>query len=132
MNLHSLSLWKRSYVPEREPTIFNQYGDKVETNWIQERCNQLALLDTFYGALKPQESLCFFYAKRTPLSEQSSRVIIGVGRVLSVGMATEYNYSLKSPPLRCVLMIITLEQLLKQRLGNYSRQFVQALLVLML
>ena len=61
------------------------------------------MLDTFFGALRPEESLCFFYAKRTPLSEQSRRVIVGVGRVLSVGEATEYGYAGENPPLRCVL-----------------------------
>ncbi len=85
------------WVPEREPTL------KFETAWAQARDNQIAILDTFYGALRPKESLCFFYAKRTPLSEQSRRVIVGVGRVLSVGQAVEYQYSRKNPPLRSVL-----------------------------
>ena len=91
------------WVPEREPEILNQHGKEIETNWIQERDNQLAVLDTFFGALRPEESLCFFYAKRTPLSEQSRRVIVGVGRVLSVGDAVEYKVTVKRPPLRCVL-----------------------------
>jgi ATP-dependent exoDNAse (exonuclease V) alpha subunit len=91
------------WVPDREPDIRNRSGKKVETAWVQERENQLALLDTFFGALRPKESLCFFYAKRTPLSEQSRRVIVGVGRVLSVGEASEYEYTVKNPPLRCVL-----------------------------
>lgn len=91
------------WVAKREPDIRNRDGKVVTTDWVQERKNQLALLDTFFGALRPQESLCFFYAKRTPLSEQSRRVIIGVGRVLSVSEATEYVYKTKSPPLRCVL-----------------------------
>jgi hypothetical protein len=94
---------KLGWVPDREPDIRNRNGHQVETNWVQERENQLALLDTFFGALRPEESLCFFYAKRTPLSEQSRRVIIGVGRVLSVGDPTEYAYKTKKPPLRCVL-----------------------------
>jgi hypothetical protein len=94
---------KVGWVPEREPDIRNHQGKEVETDWIQERENQLALLDTFFGALRPEDSLCFFYAKRTPLSEQARRVIVGVGRVLSVGEATEYVYSVESPPLRCVL-----------------------------
>ena len=94
---------KLGWVPEREPDIRNISGNPVNTNWIQEKDNQLALLDTFFGALRPEESLCFFYAKRTPLSEQSRRVIIGVGRMLSVGEATEYDYTVKNPPLRCVL-----------------------------
>ena len=94
---------KIGWVPDREPDIRNHQGNQVETAWVQERKNQLALLDTFFGALRPEESLCFFYAKRTPLSEQSRRVIVGVGRVLSVGEATEYAYEVKNPPLQCVL-----------------------------
>jgi ATP-dependent exoDNAse (exonuclease V) alpha subunit len=94
---------KLGWVPEREPVIRDRNGKEVDTDWVQERDNQLALLDTFFGALRPGESLCFFYAKRTPLSDQSRRVIIGVGRVLSVGEATEYNYHVPNPLLRCVL-----------------------------
>ena len=94
---------KIGWVPDREPDIRNHQGKEVETDWVQERENQLALLDTFFGALRPEESLCFFYAKRTPLSEQSRRVIVGVGRVVSVGEATEYAYKDEKPPLRCML-----------------------------
>ena len=83
--------------PSRSPNC------PFETAWVQQRDNQLAILDTFFGAVRPEESLCFFYAKRTPLSEQSRRVIIGVGRVLSVSGATEYAYDTPEPPLRCVL-----------------------------
>lgn len=94
---------KIGWVPDREPDIRNNRGKQVETAWVQERENQLALLDTYFSALRPEESLCFFYAKRTPLSEQSRRVIIGVGRVLSVGGHTEYAYKGERRPLRCVL-----------------------------
>jgi len=94
---------KIGWVPDREPDIRNYQGNQVETAWVQERENQLVLLDTFFGALRSKKSLCFFYAKRTPLSEQSRRVIVGVGHVLSVGEATEYAHKSKSPPLRCVL-----------------------------
>ena len=94
---------KIGWVLDREPDIRNHQGNQVETAWVQERDNQLALLDTFFGALRPEESLCFFYAKRTPLSEQSRRVIVGVGRALSVGEATEYTYKVENPPLHCSL-----------------------------
>ena len=94
---------KIGWESDREPDIRNRDGKEVETDWVQERENQLVLLDTFFSALQPAESLCFFYAKRTPLSEQSRRVIVGVGRVLSVGEATEYAYKGSNPPLRCVL-----------------------------
>lgn len=85
------------FQPDREPKL------PFSTAWIQEKGNQLAVLDTFFGAVTPGDSLCFFYAKRTPLSEQSRRVIVGVGRVLSVGEPVEYVTRQKSPPLRCVL-----------------------------
>ena len=84
------------WIADREPDLKNKWGESVETAWVQERENQLVMLDTFFGALRPEESLCFFYAKRTPLSEQTRRVIVGVGRVLSVGDPTEYAYSVPS------------------------------------
>ena len=82
---------KLGFVPDREPEIRNRNGTLANTAWIQERGNQLVLLDTFFSAIRPEESLCFFYAKRTPLSEQSRRVIVGVGRVSGVGEATEHR-----------------------------------------
>jgi len=47
--------------PDREPVIHNRFGKEVETDWVQERDNQLALLDTFFSAVRPEESLCFIY-----------------------------------------------------------------------
>ena len=91
------------WIPEREPDIRSRQGKRVATTWVQEGENQRALLDTFFSALRPHESLCFFYAKRTPLSDQSRRVIVGVGRVLSVGEPTEYESNIESPPLRAIL-----------------------------
>lgn len=88
---------KLGWMPDREPKL------AFDTAWLQERENQLVMLDTFFSGLRPEESLCFFYAKRTPLSEESRRVIVGVGRVLSVGQPTEYSYSVANPPLRCML-----------------------------
>lgn len=66
---------------------------KFGSGWVQERDNQAALLDRFFSFIKPEESLCFFYAKRTPLSEETRRVLIGVGRVEHVGQAVEYDYA---------------------------------------
>jgi hypothetical protein len=59
-------------------------------------------LDTFFGALRPETSLCFFYAKRTPLSENSRRIIVGIGRVKGVGASTYYAYESKGA-WKCVL-----------------------------
>ncbi len=93
--------YQLGYEVQREPTKL--FGKKERTIWVQERTNQLIMLDTFFSAVKPEESLCFFYAKKTPLSEQGGRVIIGVGRVKAVGEPTEYKYNTDRPSLRCVL-----------------------------
>ncbi|MBA3635000.1 MAG: AAA family ATPase [Actinomycetota bacterium] len=76
---------------EQEERVRDLMGFK--SSWLQEKHNHLAMLDTFFGALQPEQSLCFLYAKRTPLAEDTRRVIVGVGRVAHVGQAVEYAYS---------------------------------------
>ncbi len=85
------------FQPDREPDL------GFSTAWIQDRSNQLVMLDTFFGAVRPEESLCFFYAKDTPLSASASRVIAGVGLVKGVDEHVEYQYATKNPPHRSVL-----------------------------
>lgn len=75
------------YDPEREPEL------PFDTSWIQDKQNQLIMLDTYFAAVQPETSLCLFYAKRTPLAEDSRRVIIGVGRVKGIGHSIEYSYA---------------------------------------
>ncbi|MBM4223441.1 MAG: RNA helicase [Gammaproteobacteria bacterium] len=74
---------------EREPDL------GFKTRWVQDHLNQTALLDCFAGHLKPEQSLCFFYAKQVPFVEDATggRILIGVGRVLHVGAAQEYAYT---------------------------------------
>jgi hypothetical protein len=79
------------YAPDREPKL------SWKDAWIQEGKNQRVMLDSFFSAVKPQESLVFFYAKRTPLIEDPRRVIVGVGRVKSVDEPTEYRYKKDKP-----------------------------------
>jgi len=85
------------FQPDREPDL------GFRTAWVQDRSNQLVMLDTFFGAIRPEESLCFFYAKDTPLSTSARRVIVGVGLVRGVDAYVEYKYSTKTPPHRSVL-----------------------------
>ena len=92
-----VELYDLGFQPDREPDL--GFG----TAWIQDRSNQLVMLDTFFGAVHPEESLCFFYAKDTPLSASARRVIIGVGLVREVDAPVEYQYSTKNPPHRSVL-----------------------------
>src|SRR5205823_4373399 len=74
-------------------------------DWAQQKDNHAALLDDFFGHIQKDKSLCFFYAKRTPLSEDSRRVIIGVGTVCHVSDNQEYQYSIpeEKAPLRALL-----------------------------
>ncbi len=99
------------YDPSREPNL------PFDTSWIQDRDNQVVMLDTFFGALKEKDSLCFFYAKRTPLSEDSRRVIVGVGRVTGVGCLIDYNYE-RPGPLSGVLWERTVRHSLRPKGGD--------------
>jgi ATP-dependent exoDNAse (exonuclease V) alpha subunit len=65
---------------------------RFDTSWVQVKKNQLLMLDTFFSAVTPEESLCFLYAKDTPLATDPRRVIVGVGRVKSVAAPVEYKY----------------------------------------
>lgn len=75
--------------PEREPMD----GWLGRNNWVQDHYNQRALLDTFFGAIEPERSLCFFYVKQTPMLDEADRVLVGAGRVLKIGDPLEYGYS---------------------------------------
>ncbi len=76
----------------REPEL------SFTSNWVQEGTNQRIMLETFFSALKTEESLVFFYAKKTPMSDDQRRVIIGAGRIKSIGEATEYKYAKELSP----------------------------------
>lgn len=81
------------YQAEREPDLtVNKGWEKDKKTWVQEGTNQRIILDTFFSVAKANESLVFFYAKRTPLAEDARRVIVGVGRVKSVSAPIEYHY----------------------------------------
>ena len=60
--------------------------------WIQGDRNQKALLNAFFDALKPERSLVFIYAKRTPLTDDEQWTIVGAGRITEIGDLEEWNY----------------------------------------
>ena len=64
-----------------------------ERPWIQGEANQKALLNAFFGAFEPQRSLVFAYAKRTPLLDDDQWIIVGVGRITSIGQLQEWDYT---------------------------------------
>ena len=71
--------------------------------WIQDRRNHLVMLDSFFSAIEPNKSLCFFYAKDTPLSSSQRRTIVGVGVVNSISEGKEYNYKIENPEFRSMI-----------------------------
>lgn len=82
---------------DREP------GGGINSRWIEERSNQLVMLDAFFGALHPDNSLCFFYARDTPLSESAKPVIVGIGLVKTIDNPEEYRCSTNNPPHRSAI-----------------------------
>lgn len=80
--------WRLDYDPAREP---NEPKWLVESGWVQDGRNQRAMLDGFFSPIKKHLSLCFFYAKQTPFSDDHRRVLIGVGRVLKVAVPIQYE-----------------------------------------
>jgi ATP-dependent exoDNAse (exonuclease V) alpha subunit len=77
-----------------EPRLEEQVDAEAELHdpaWIQHERNQRAMLDTFFSAVQPGLSLCFFYAKETPLSDDHRRVLIGVGRVDAKSAVVPYG-----------------------------------------
>ena len=57
---------------------------------MQHAKNQQLLLDTFFSAVEKERSLFFVHAKESPLANDPRRILIGVGRTLSVGQTTPY------------------------------------------
>ena len=76
----------QTYEPSKEVLGF-------DSAYLQDHRNHRTLLDCFWNQVRPEESLVFFYAKQVPLAEDTGRrVIVGVGRVKSIGNLTEYDY----------------------------------------
>jgi hypothetical protein len=82
--------------PLQDVSMAYEPGEDVlgfETNWLQDHRNHRTLLDCFWNHIRPEDSLVFFYAKQIPLVEDTGRrVIVGVGRIKSIGNLTEYDY----------------------------------------
>lgn len=81
--------WDIDYDASREPAQTREF------NFVNSDTNQENLLDGFFGALRPSESLVILYAKRTPLTDEPMRVLVGVGRILEVAQRQDYKGSAK-------------------------------------
>jgi len=77
------------YDPEREPREPKWLAGRP---WVQNHSNQRSLLDAFAEPIRQDESLCFFYAKNTPLADDERRVFVGVGLLAQKGEVREFSY----------------------------------------
>jgi len=78
-----------------------------DSAYMQDHRNQLALLDSFFSAIKPGKSLVLLYVKDLPLVEQpepGARYLIGAGFVEGVEPVVEWEYNgLKPGDVRSVM-----------------------------
>ena len=85
-------LFELDYKPELEEEIDRLLGFSGNI-WVQHPHNQQVLLNAFFGCIKQQSSLVFFYSKHTPLSDPNERIIVGVAKVRKgAGPILEYSY----------------------------------------
>lgn len=61
--------------------------------WVEAVIHQLMLGDSFFSAVRPGGSLILLYTRKSPLSLRGAPVLIGVGRVVTVGAPTVYERS---------------------------------------
>jgi ATP-dependent exoDNAse (exonuclease V) alpha subunit len=56
------------------------------SGWVYEPERQVPLLEHFWGKLEPRKSLVFFYLNQgNPLDETTPRILVGAGRIKSMG-----------------------------------------------
>jgi hypothetical protein len=80
--------WKFDYDADKEPLD----DWKKNSTWVLHPDNQKACLQAFWSAIRPEQSLVFFYAKHVPFAETDERILVGIGRVKSpLGPLREYR-----------------------------------------
>ena len=83
-------LYRLPYSADVEAAV-DAEADLKDPSWVQHADNQSVLLDTFFSATRPEKSLCFVYAKESPLADDHRRILVGVGRVKHVGQVVPYQ-----------------------------------------
>lgn len=69
----------------------NEPPEVAFSSWVNGGENQKGLLEYFFSAVVPKQSLCFFYAKQTPLTDDPQRVLLGAALVTKVGPIQKYD-----------------------------------------
>jgi hypothetical protein len=76
--------------PELEAIVDALTGWK-NTTWMMHGENQRTILDAFFETVQPERSLVFFYAKHSPLSEDTRRLLVGAAMVRNVSPTGRYR-----------------------------------------
>lgn len=75
------------YDPDREPDLpFN-------TNWVQDAANQRAIFKTFFEDVQIGSSLVIPYVKQVPFIDDTKRVVMGIGRIISITEPPEHKHT---------------------------------------
>lgn len=64
--------------------LVDSFTGWTNSNWVMHGDNQRAILDAFFSTVHPQQSLVFFYAKHSPLSDDPRRLLVGAAVVTGV------------------------------------------------
>lgn len=86
-NASEMSDEKGFYYDEQHEPKFKNF----KSGWVNGGVNQESILNRFIEEIQPDNSLCIFYAKETPLTDENRQVIIGVGRVKDIKTPKLYN-----------------------------------------
>jgi exodeoxyribonuclease V alpha subunit len=79
-------------ISRSESLLIRQPEKPRERGWVVEADRQKALLKHFWGKLEPEHSLIFYYCNQgNPLDETSSRILIGVGRLVELGQPEKFG-----------------------------------------
>jgi AAA domain/UvrD-like helicase C-terminal domain len=82
-------LYRLPYQIELEDQV-DKEADLNNPLWVQHAENQRLLLDTFFSVVQPERTLVFVYAKESPISDDPRRMLLGIGRAISLGGAVPY------------------------------------------
>src|SRR5690606_27774575 len=71
--------------------LVDSFTGWTNSNWVMHGDNQRAILDAFFSTVHPQQSLVFFYAKHSPLSDDPRRLLVGAAVVTGVTPTGAYR-----------------------------------------
>ncbi|EHK4783241.1 AAA family ATPase [Vibrio parahaemolyticus] len=85
-------------IVESEHFTLRPNDDGRDAGWVYEADRQRELLSHFWGKLEPRHSLVFYYLNQAnPLSEEHSRILVGIGRIANIGQQLYFGKTDKYP-----------------------------------